>query len=60
MDGGTKREKQTERLKVLGAGVRRGCDTAGRGCASETKGMCQRKEVPAQLLLGPLQLTCWP
>lgn len=35
-----------------GCGVRRDCDTAGRGHASETRGMCQRKEVPAQLLRG--------
>lgn len=60
MDGGIEREKQSERLKALGAGVRRDCDTAGRGCASETRGMCQRKEIPAQLLPGPSQLTCWP
>lgn len=58
MEGSKGRNKQ--RLKVLGVGARRDCDIAGTGCASETRRMCQRKEVPAQLLPGPSQLTCWP
>lgn len=44
-DGGTKREEQTERLMVLGwvngkPDLRRDCETAGGGCASETRGTC--------------------
>ena len=47
-DGGTEREKQTERLKVLGRvngkpHVRRDCEVAGGGCGSETRGTCLSK-----------------
>lgn len=43
-DGGTEREKQSERPKVVGRvngkpHVRRDCEIAGGGCASETRGM---------------------
>lgn len=45
--------------KVTGCGCEERLTGAGTGCASETRVMCQRKEVPAQLLPGPSQLTCW-
>lgn len=53
-------EWRNREAKGTGCGCEEGLWNSWHRMCFWDRGMCQRKKVPAQLLPGPSQLTCWP